>query len=409
MFDRDSFAEIAQTIRTNKLRTFLTGFSVAWGIFMLIILLGSGKGLQNGVEKDFKDDAVNSVFITPGSTSKAYKGMQPNRNIVFKNEDYEYIKNNIDGVEHITGRFMRWSEQVSSEKYSGSFSLRSVHPDHKFLENTIVESGRYINQKDLDDERKVIVIGRKVQQELFPTRPNPVGENLQMAGTMFKVIGVFTDEGSSGEENTVYVPVNVAQKIYNGQNQLQRIIFSTGDASIEEVNSMTERVTDYFSKKLLFDPTDTRALRVRNLAEEYQMITSIFTGISLFIWVIGIMTVIAGVIGVSNIMMIVVKERTKEIGIRKALGATPFSIVILVLMESVIITSIAGYIGLISGVALLEYLSSVVQAPMFQNPEVNFQAAIWAVILLVIAGGIAGLFPAMNAAKVKPIVALRDE
>jgi putative ABC transport system permease protein len=220
---------------------------------------------------------------------------------------------------------------------------------------------------------------------------------------------VFTDEGSSGEENTVYVPVNVAQKIYNGQNQLQRIIFSTGDASIEEVNSMTERVTDYFSKKLLFDPTDTRALRVRNLAEEYQMINSIFTGINLFIWVIGIMTVIAGVIGVSNIMMIVVKERTKEIGIRKALGATPFSIVILVLMESVIITSIAGYIGLISGVALLEYLSSVVQAPMFQNPEVNFQAAIWAVILLVIAGGIAGLFPAMNAAKVKPIVALRDE
>ena len=409
MFDIDKWTEIYETIRKNKLRTFLTAFSVAWGIFMLIILLGAGKGLRNGFEHDFKDDAINSIWLTPGQTSKSYRGMKPGRDLIFENRDFTNIKHSIDGVEHITGRFMRWNQSMSAGKRTGSFNMRSVHPAHQYLENTIMAEGRFLHQKDLDEFKKVAVIGRQVVLELFDGE-NPIGHYLKIGDVQFKIVGWFTDEGSQNEESIVYVPVTTAQRVFNGQNKLNRIMFTTGDASLEEVNQMAEEVRTQLSNRLVFDPTDNHALYLNNNVENYSKIMSVFNAITIFTWVIGVMTVIAGVVGISNIMMIVVKERTKEIGVRKALGATPWSIVALIMQEAIVITSVAGYIGLVAGIACLQYLSNLTQDPgIFMNPEVDFSVAVAALIFLVIAGAASGLFPAIRAASVKPIEALRYE
>lgn len=408
MFDLDKWTEILETISKNKLRTFLTAFSVAWGIFMLIILLGAGRGLQNGVQSDFAGDNVNTVWITPGTTSKPYKGMQPNRRVEMKNADYNYLAGNFDEIDFISGRFMRWSQQMSAGNNKGSFTMRGVHADQIELESYEVEEGRYLNERDIDQARKVVVVGRAVQQELFPDFPNPVNQYLQISGALFNVVGVVNNE-SDGGENNVYVPISTTQKLFGNTDKLDRVIFSTGDTDFDRVEELIEEVKAYFSAKMLFDPGDSRALYIRNQFEQYKLIQDIFWGINAFIWMIGIMTIIAGVIGVSNIMMITVKERTKEIGIRKALGATPFSILMLIMLEAVLITTFAGYIGLVSGVFLLEWLGGLGDFPMFKNPEVDLTIAAAATGLLILSGTLAGLFPAMKAANVKPIVALRDE
>ena len=408
MFDLDKWTEIYETIRKNKLRTFLTAFSVAWGIFMLIILLGAGKGLRNGFEHDFRDDAINSIWLTPGQTSKSYRGMKPGRDLTFENRDFDDIKR-IDGVEHITGRFMRWDQAMSAGKRTGSFTMRSVHPAHQYLENTIMTEGRFLHQKDLDEYKKVAVIGKQVMLELFDGE-DPIGKYLKIGDVQFKIVGWFTDAGSQNEESIVYVPVTTAQRIFNGQNKLNRIMFTTGDAGLEEVNQLAEEVRTQLSNRLVFDPTDNHALYLNNNVENYSKIMSVFNAITMFTWVIGIMTVIAGVVGISNIMMIVVKERTKEIGVRKALGATPWSIVALIMQEAIVITSVAGYIGLLAGIACLQYLSNLTKDPgIFMNPEVDFNVAVAALVFLVLAGAASGLFPALKAASVKPIEALRYE
>lgn len=410
MFDIDKWREITDTVKKNKLRTFLTGFSVFWGIFMLVILLGAGKGLQNGVESDFKDDAINSIWITPGQTSMPYKGMKPGRRYQFTNTDFNFLQHNIEGVEHITGRFHhRWNMGLTYKDKGGRYSFRAVHPDHQYLEKTIITGGRFINQIDLEEFRKVIVIGREVVKELFP-KESPIGKYVKLGKTLFKVVGVFRDEGGGREEATIYVPVTTAQRVFNGQNKLHRIMFTIGNAGLAESNLIANEAREYLTTKHFINPKDQRGLYVSNNVEEFDQIQTVFSGINYFVWLIGIFTIIAGVVGISNIMLIVVKERTREIGIRKALGATPWSIISLILLESTVITSIAGYLGLVVGVALLEYISSLTTEPgMFMNPSVDFNVAISALIVLVLSGALAGLVPAIKAARVKPIVALRDE
>jgi len=409
MFDLEKWQEIFDVVKANKLRTFLTAFSVSWGIFMLIILLGAGTGLRNGFENQFRDAAVNSVWIRTGSTSVAYKGMKPNRHIQMTNDEYDLIKNSFDDVDHITGRFGRWGSNMSYKDKTTNLPFRGVHPDHKVLENTILISGRYINNTDLNNKTKVAVLGADAVKEIFGDE-DPLGKYFSVWKVPFQVVGTFIDEGGRWENKMVYFPVTTSQQVFNGKGQLNRIMFTTGDASDARVNQIIEQTKQMLSDKLVFDPNDSRALYINNNAEQYKMFTGIFTGINAFVWIIGVMTIIAGVVGISNIMMITVKERTKEIGIRKALGATPGSVVSMILLEAVVITTIAGYTGLVLGVFSLEYIGGLASDPnTFLNPGVDLTVAITSTLMLVVAGSIAGLIPAIQAAKVKPIVALRDE
>ncbi|MCF8227929.1 MAG: ABC transporter permease [Bacteroidales bacterium] len=409
MFDTDKWQEIFATIRKNKLRTFLTGFSVAWGIFMLIILLGSGYGLENGVRDEFEGDAVNYININQGVTSMPYKGMKAGRFIQLKNEDYELLKK-IENVDRISGRM--WVFGTSNLAYKneyGTFDIYAVHPDYKYVESLWMTSGRYLNETDVQEDRKVVALGRTVYEALFKGAP-ALGEYIKINGVPFQVIGIFDDPGIERDVNRVYIPINTAQKIFSRGDNVPSMQLILEGASIEESYDVIEEAKARLSSRHKFNPEDNRAIFIFNTIENYQRFMKLFSNIRLFIWIIGIGTIIAGVVGVSNIMMIVVKERTKEIGIRKALGATPWSIISLILQESILITAFAGYIGLVLGVGVLELVSTYIPTiDYFKNPEIDFNIAIGATILMILAGSVAGFVPARKAAAVKPVIALRDE
>ena len=409
MFDLDKWQEIFSTISKNKLRTILTGFSVAWGIFMLIILLGSGYGLENGVRKQFTGDAVNYLSINPGITSMPYKGMKPGRHLRFTNEDKNRL-GAMEGVDQYSGRsFVRANNVLSYNNEYGTYDIFAVSPGYKYVESLTMLRGRYLNEIDENSFRKVVVLGRLVEEALVKGE-DPLGKYMMVSGIPFKVIGTFDDPGGDRDLSRVYIPLSTAQRVFNMGNDVRSILLNLGDADIDQSLAIIETMKQTLSDKMKFDPADPRALFIYNSIEQYQTFMNLFSNIRLFIWIIGIGTIIAGIVGVSNIMMIVVKERTKEIGIRKAIGASPWSIISLVLQESILITATAGYIGLVMGVGLLELLSGILpETDYFANPEVNIQVAIYATLLLVFCGALAGFVPARKAASVKPVLALRDE
>ncbi|MCO4806707.1 MAG: ABC transporter permease [Flavobacteriales bacterium] len=410
MFDLDKWQEIFSTIRKNKLRTFLTGFSVAWGIFMLILLLGAGEGLQHGTENQFKGDALNSVWIIPGKTSIPYGGYNADREIKLENSDFDDLKKNVSGIENLSSRkYLNGITQISYGNKTGSFGVLGCHPEEKEAEQIEVLGGRFINNLDVQEARKVACLGKDMKIELFGTS-NPVGEYININGIPFKVIGFYMDEGGDRDVRRTWIPISTHQGVFGGANRVDRMAMTTGDASVEEAGAIVQNIRERLSKKLNFDPADEKALYVRNRAEFYQKFADLFAGIRLFIWFIGFGTICAGIVGVSNIMMIVVKERTKEIGIRKALGASSSSIVGLIMQESIFITTIAGYIGLTLGVGLLEWSGDFIQGnEYFSNPEVDIGTAINATILLIITGSLAGLVPAIRAASIQPVNALRED
>ena len=406
----DRWRELAQILRRNLLRTVLTSLSVAWGIFMLIILLGAGRGLQNSVESDFADDAQNSIFVRRGTTSMPHRGRPVGRQIQFSNTDYDKVKQLVPEADHITGRFQVWMglDVARGTKYS-SYRLRGVHPDHKVLERTIIVRGRFINDIDLGERRKVCVISMPTA-EFFFGEEDPIGEVLNIGGIAYTVVGLFTDAGRDRELEWIYVPISTAQVAYGPLERVDTVMFTVGDATAEESVEIAGRVRAEFAARHGINPEDTRALRVRNNLEEIQDIRDIFAMINMFVWLLGLGTILAGIVGVSNIMLIAVKERTKEFGVRKALGATPWSIISMVLQEAVVLTAAAGYIGMFAGVGLLElYNKYAPPVEGFKNPSVDLSVALSATIVLIIAGAIAGFIPAWRAAKVKPITALRDD
>jgi putative ABC transport system permease protein len=411
IFDWDKWQEIFETMKKNRLRTFLTGFSVAWGIFMLIILLGSGNGLENGVRQEFEGDATNTLWINPGQTSMPYKGLKTGRRIEFTNEDYDLLKRETPNIDKISSRLNIWQNNIISyEKEYGTFDIIACHPDYGYYETLEVLEGRFINNDDVNGYRKMVVVSTIVRDALFKSE-NPIGKYIKVSGVPFKVVGLFSDVGGDRDMNRVYVPISTAQRIFNFGNRIQTIGVVTKEITVDQSREMTEAVRMDLAKKHKFDPEDQRAVFVWNNLEQFKQFLNLFASIRLFIWIIGIGTIIAGVVGVSNIMMIVVKERTQEIGIRKAMGATPWSIISLILMESVLITSFAGYFGLVAGVALLEAISPVFESSetFFKNPEVDLAIAIGATLVMVISGMLAGFVPARKAASIKPIEALRFE
>ena len=410
MFDIDTWQEILDTIRANKLRSFLTGFSVAWGIFMLIVLLGSGQGLAHGIEHEFRDDAINSIWIFPGQTSRPYKGLQPGRRVQFTNEDHDDIVAGVPGVEHSTSRFyIGGTLRIRYRDQTTTFDVRCVHPGHRYVEKTIVTAGRFLNELDLSEHRKVAVIGERVKTALFKDAP-AIGKNIEINGVAFKVVGEFRDEGGENEMEKIYLPISTAQRAFGGANRVGQIMLTTGEAPLPQTEGMAKSIKRRLATRHTFAVDDERAAFVSNNNEEFQQFVDLMAAIRLFVWIVGVGTILAGVVGVSNIMLITVRERTREIGVRKALGATPWSIVGLVLQESILITSVAGYLGLVLGIAVLEIAANnLPDGSFFRRPEVDLAVAVEATLLLVVAGVAAGFVPARRAAAIRPVEALRNE
>jgi putative ABC transport system permease protein len=415
MFNLDRWREILDTLWRSKLRSLLTAFSVAWGIFMLVFLLGMGTGLQNGVQQEFSDDATNSVWMFSGRTSIAHDGMPIGRRIVFTNRDVAAI-DRLNGVDKITGRFhigAGGGAPVQSRVGAkvGPYDVRSVHPDHLYLENTIMVAGRFLNEVDIKEKRKVCAIGEPVARFLFDTTADVIGRWIEINRIPFQVVGVFTDKGGEGEREKIYIPITTSQTAFNGADQVHMTMFTMDPGvTVAESKRLARAAAESIAAAHHFSPEDTQAVRVRNNVEQYENFLQIFLGIRVFVVFMGICSLVAGVIGVSNIMMIVVRERTREIGVRKALGATPSHIVMSIVQESVFITTIAGYLGLVGGIGALALIDNLLPpTEMFAHPEVDLTVALGATVLLVIAGALAGLFPARSAARVNPIKALRDE
>jgi len=419
MFDLDKWQEIFSTIQKNKLRALATAFGVFWGILMLILLLGAGKGLQNGVERNMLLDATNSIWIFPLRTSLPFKGLPPGRRIILREEDIKAVEDNIAGIDIISPENGLWGFDgadyvISRGTKSGGFILFGTEEDYFGIKvTTKFFKGRPLNFYDNLEMRKVCVIGDRVAEVLFDEGEDPIGEYIRVKDTFFKVVGVYHfDSYQRDQAARVYIPFRVFQQLYNTDRSVTLFAVTT-KAGVSGAE-LEGKILKLLRQRLIIHPDDKRAFWTHNQEEQYKSIQALFLGIKSFVWFVGLGTLIAGIVGISNIMIIVVKERTKEIGVRKAVGATPWSIISLILQESITITSVAGYIGLVLGVALIELVNNLMQMggaelQYFNRPEVDFQAAVWATVVLVIAGAIAGFFPAMQAAKVKPVEALKDE
>ncbi|GAA5222362.1 ABC transporter permease [Membranihabitans marinus] len=406
--DLDKWSEIFQSIQKHKLRTGLTALGVFWGIFMLVVLLGSGQGLQNAIELKFKSDAVNSIWLYGGTTSKEFNGLPKGRNITFDNEDYEVIGEQFPEIENLAGRvFLRGNLILKYKDKNLSFSVRGVHPDMIKIENAIIESGRFINDEDQRQRRKVAVIGSIVSKEVFEDE-DPIGKEILIGSTAYTVVGLVLDVENDRSQREIFIPISVAQVVYQGNDDIANLAMITGDMKEEEVAELETGIKNLLASKHQFHPSDVRAIYINNRFEDYQSFQNLFLGIKSFLWFVGLGSILAGIVGVSNIMLIIVKDRTKEIGIRKALGATPRSIVSMILTEAIFITSMAGYIGLVAGIMLLSLMSGV-KSEFFLNPEIHLGVGVAAILLLVIAGALAGLIPALQAAKINPIVAMRTD
>lgn len=415
MFDIERWQEIFETIRKNWLRTLLTMISVFFGIFILVILLGFGQGMQNGIAQEFEQDAANRIHVWTGVTTVEHKGLNPGRFIELTNEDYEYlIKKYEDDLEFKSSVYRIWSGVVTYGSESGSYRVEGVYPDYQFLENATLSHGRFINYTDHDNYEKVITIGHKVYSDLFDKGEEPVGKQLQISGINFKVVGVYTDPGGEREESRVFLPLSTSQRVFNGGNKVRNLGFTlkkqeTFAQALQQSIQFSQELESFLKERHIVAPEDTSAIGLFNSLEEAKRFYDLMAMIKLFFWVVGICTIIAGVVGVSNIMLIIVKERTKEIGIRKAIGAQPWSIIGMILHESIFITAIAGFFGLIISMGILEILGPNVQIDYVVNPSVNFNVALTTVFVLIIAGAVAGFFPAWRAARIKPIEALREE
>lgn len=410
--------EIYGTIMRNKLRTLLTGFSVAWGIFMLIVLLGAGNGLIHAFENQSKGMIMNSMKIYPGMTSQPYKGMKEGRSIYLKESDRELTATSFP--DHIiqTGTTVSKSDVILTYgKEALSIGINGVFPNYPSLEAIKIKEGRFVNARDMEERRKIIVLHEKTVKNLFP-HTSPIGKYLNAQGVPYQVVGIYTDQNSFSP--SALVPFTTLQTIYQKGDSIDNITFTTKGLTDEATNEQFEaEYRQALGLKKQFSPTDEGAIWIWNRFTQYLQQQTATQILHTAIWVIGILTLLSGIVGVSNIMLITVRERTHEFGIRKALGAKPASILWLIISESVTITTFFGYIGMVAGIAVTEYMNQVAgkqtmdmgvfSMTFFENPTVDLSIAIEATLTLVIAGTLAGLFPARKAARIRPIEALRAD
>ncbi|MBN2347532.1 MAG: ABC transporter permease [Bacteroidales bacterium] len=420
LLDIDKWQEIFHTLRKNKLRTFLTAFGVFWGIFMLMIMLGAGNGLENAVFEDFGNFASNSAFIWTRSTTMPYKGFPRGRRFYFTNDDMIALKRAVPEIDLLAPRLEAWGNDannvVRGDK-AGAFSIFGDYPEFNYIDPQKILAGRFINTIDIQERRKVAVIGTRVRDILFKEDEDPIGQYIKIKGIYWQVIGVFKPGSQAmsfggDKEETIYLPFSSLQKAYNF-GDIVHYFSVTADEGIPS-SEVEESCLKFLAERKSIHPKDDQAFGHFNVEKEFNQMKGLFTGISVIMWFVGIGTLLAGTIGVSNIMLIIIRERTKEIGIQRALGATPFKIISQIIQESVFLTAMAGFIGLsigISIIGLLEFGLNKLNAEMemFRNPEVDLRVAVTALIVLIFSGLIAGFIPAKRAVSIKPIEAIRQE
>lgn len=409
MFDIDRWREIFESIRSNILRTVLSGFTVALGLFIFIVLFGIGSGLKNAFTEGFAGDASNLITIFARNTTVAYGGLQADRQIVLKNDDYEQtIKSDPDKVESSTGRYSA-SLLVKYGKESGNYQINGANPDEQIIENRKLIDGRYLTNRDLSLKQNVAVIGRMVQRDLIKNG-SPVGKDLDINGTFFKVIGVFSDDGGDSDERMISVPITTLQQMKKGSDTVSNIFITYNPIlSPDQAIEYGDQLQKELKQKNKVSPDDENAIVVRNNAKNMGATFQFLLIITIVVGFIGLGTLLAGIIGISNIMVYIVKERTQEIGVRKAIGAKPSSIVGLIMQESVVITVISGFIGVGLGVLSLELIGDSLEKFFIKDPSVGWGSIIMAFISLVVSGVVAGFVPAYRASRIKPIEALRSE
>lgn len=410
----DGLQEILYTLRQNKLRTLLTAFGVFWGIFMLILLLGFGRGMQHGVMADFGSDVLDFIVLASGDTSLPYRGMGVGRHIQLDERDVQAISRQIRGVRLIAAERSLGTGTITYAGKNSNADIRGIPDEYfKVKEDIPFNFGRRVDPLDVNEIRKVAVLGTTVAERLFPKGTDPVGKDVRVKDVIMKVVGIFYDKMNQGRASErVYIPQTSYQKIFGGGNRIDAI-WLRPEPGIDGFE-LEKLVVELTKRRHGVAPDDQRGINSFNMAMPARNINGLFIGIDVFIWFVGMGTLAAGIVGISNIMIITVKERTREIGIRKALGATPFAIVSTLLLESTLVTGVAGYVGLVLGVALLELVSFGLRSagaklPYFLNPEVDFRTALTAISLLIAVGLLAGLAPALRAAKITPIEAMRAQ
>jgi putative ABC transport system permease protein len=410
MFDIDRWREIFQSINKNRLRSVMSGFTVAFAILLFTLLFGIVSGLSNTFKDAFADDAQNAMFVRVWKTSKPYKGLQTGRSIQLRNTDYDFVNEEYgEKIQYKSSRIYK-NFNLKYKNEAGNYSVMAINPDNQYLEKTIIEEGRFVNEKDIRDKSKVIVIGRLIKEDLFGQKP-ALGKRLNVNGSSYLIIGIFSDDGGDNEERKAFIPLSTAQMIYGNNDYINQIALGYDpNLSLDEAVAFGNQMERDLRKKMNIHPDDQSALSVRNMAEANKNVGQFMFILYFIVIVVGSGTLVAGIIGISNIMIFVIKERTKEFGIRKALGAKPSSIVSMVVQESVLITTIAGYIGLSIGTYVLSQIGDSLEEDYFiKDPTVSTGIVVGATIILIISGLIAGYLPAKKAANIKPIVALRAD
>lgn len=415
MFDLDRWNEIWETISRNKKRSIMTALGVFWGIFMLVILLGGGLGLGNMAMNSLGGMSTNTAFIFADRTSVPYKGMPKGRWWNFDNKDLEDIRRQLPQIEYIAG--VNWGRTVNMSRYDrkGEYFMMGYTPDYNRIIPQNLRLGRFINEIDMQEKRKVCVLGVQIWRELFPGEENPIGQTVLMNGLYLTVVGVL-EKGSaninfgSDPETTVAVPTTLVQQLYNRGNRIDMIAFSAyKDYDIRQVDKDARRIV---ASNHLISPDDSKAIGGFNLGEQFDQVNGLFSGISLLTWIVGLGTLLAGIVGVSNIMLVIVRERTQEIGVRRALGAKPWSIISQILSESFILTFIAGILGLALAVLVLSGADKLFSM-LPEAPDISFQISFGLAMsaLGIIMGGsiLAGLIPANRALQIKAVDAIREE
>lgn len=420
MFDRDNWQEIVSTLKKNRLRSFMTAFGVFWGIFMLIVMLGAGNGLYNGAMNQFNRLATNSVFIWAQPTTQAYKGFPRGRRFNFTNDDIEALRRQVPEIEHIAPRNQlgghRGVANVTRGLKDGAFNINGDYPEIMHIMLMDIVAGRFIHHLDIREKRKVAVIGTRVREVLFDPDEDPIGKTIETRGVYFKVIGVFKSrgEGDEAEEETqtVFIPFTTFQQAFNYGNRVSW--FSLTSVKSVPASVVEGKAVEMLTQRHQVSPDDSHAFGRYNTEKEYHRMVNLFIGIDALTWFVGIFTLLAGAIGVGNIMLVIVKERTREIGIKRAIGATPLMVVGQIMLESLLLTVLAGYAGLVFGVGLVESAAAALvwsnaKTEFFKNPEIDLTVAFIALGILVLSGVLAGLIPGRRAISIKPVDAIRNE